>query len=184
MVMAMQTQQKWAFGADENTAYLWKPEGLGGEYEIVGEEGVVIYQDTAGDETGQFAQMHFLTQGDRINPTTGTITWNTDKIACEAGPVPQSSDSIFGGVSYRTTSLAMARAPAGFPLDNYHGEPAVQVKMTRVGNTVSMCGPSGESFANLFVQQYRDVQGGSSKPIGWVNTAQPELPLDHIWERD
>lgn len=36
MVLAMQTGQKWAFGADENTAYLWKPQGLGGEYEIVG----------------------------------------------------------------------------------------------------------------------------------------------------
>ena len=122
---------------------------------LIGEEGVVVYQDTTGDETQQFALMHFLTQGDRINPTTGVITFSTDKVPCDAGPVPASSDAIFSGVNYRTISLAMARAPAGFPLDSYHGSPAVQVKMTRVGNTVAMCGASGESFANLFVQQYR-----------------------------
>ena len=34
---------------------------IGGDYEVVGEEGVVIYQSTTGDATAQRALMHFLT---------------------------------------------------------------------------------------------------------------------------
>ena len=32
--------------------------------------------------------------------------------------------------------------------------------------------------------RYRDVQANASKPVDWVNPAQPDLPLDHIWETD
>ena len=93
MVLAMETDQAWAFGADENTAYVFRADG--GDYEVVGEEGVVIYQATTGDASTQRALMHFLTAGDRINPLTGVITWAADKVPCALLPTPAPSNSIF-----------------------------------------------------------------------------------------
>lgn len=190
MVLAMETQREWAFGADENTAYTWRPDGM--TYEVVGEAGVVVYEGTGGDATQQFARMHFLTAGDQINPTTADITWAQDKVECQPGPLPDPSSSIFSGVQYRTTSLAMAQAATidGVALSNFHGNPPVEVKfLSRLsgpgeqGGTVAMCNAAGEavSFANLFVEQFADAQG---MPTDWVNGVAPELPLDHVWETD
>jgi cyanophycinase len=189
MVLAMETQREWAFGADENTAYIWRPDG---SYEVVGEEGVVVYQGTSGDATHQLARMHFLTTGDRIDPTTGEITWAEGKVECEPRGVPAPSSSIFSGVQYRTISLAMAQAATagGEILVNFHGDPAVQVSFfSRLsgsgeqGGTRPMCNQDGAvvSFANLFVEQFADAQG---MPVGWLNEVAPELPLDHMWEID
>ena len=88
MMIAMNTgRSSWAFGVDEDTAYIWRPSGV---YEIVGEAfrdgikgGVAVYKDTIGTPEAQSALMHFLTEGDQINPSTGEITWNPDKSPCE-----------------------------------------------------------------------------------------------------
>jgi cyanophycinase-like exopeptidase len=153
MMIAMQTGRRFAFGVDEDIAYYARP---GGAYEVVGTAlrdgvrgGMVVYQDVTGTPEAQSGMMHFLTQGDTINPETGEITWAPDKTPCPAGPVPDASSSIFSSVNYRTISLAMSRAPAGnIPLSNFHGNPAVEVKFLRLGTTVAMCGESGEGFAN------------------------------------
>ena len=76
----------------------------------------------------------------------------------------------------------MSRAPQdNIPLSNFHGDPAVEVKFTRIGTTQAMCGESGQSFANLLVEQFQTAQGDKK---GWVNTEKPELPLDYMWETD
>ena len=125
MIIAMNTGQRWAFGVDEDTAYVWRPSGV---YEIVGEAlrdgvrgGVVVYQDTIGTPEVQSALMHFLTEGDQINPSTGEVIWNPEKSPCDEGPLPDSSDSVFTGVNYRTISLGVAQGPEGIPLSTYHG---------------------------------------------------------------
>jgi cyanophycinase len=126
MVMAMETQQQWAFGVDENTAYVWRPSG---EYEVVGENGVVVYQDTEGNTGSQRAFMHFLTAGDRITPSTGQITFAPDKTQCGGtGPAPPGSTAIFSGVNYRTISIGVSQAAPGASVDSTHGLPAVQVR--------------------------------------------------------
>ena len=151
-----------------------------------------MLEGQSGDETQQFARMHFLTAGDQINPTTGEITWEDNKVECNTGPVPAPSNSIFSGVEYRTISLAMAQAATvnGVVLNNFHGNPAVQVKfLSRLsgpgeqGGTVAMCNAAGQavSFANLFVEQFANAQ---DMPSGWVNIAAPQMPLDHVWETD
>ena len=60
----MQTSQRWAFGVDENTAYIWRPDG---EMEVVGATGVAIFENTTGTSESQQTVMHFLTSGDTIN---------------------------------------------------------------------------------------------------------------------
>ena len=87
-----QTKQRLAFGVDENTAYFWRPGGQ--EYEVVGENGVVIYEGTVGDAEKQVTTMHFLTQGDTYSPTTGDVTYSSDKKVCGEGPRPSGSNSV------------------------------------------------------------------------------------------
>ena len=116
MLFAMQTNQRWAFGIDEDTAYLWRPDGV---YEVVGEAmrdgirgGVVIFKDTVGTPAVQSSMVHFLTEGDTINPSTGEIVWNADKTPCAPVGLPDPSNAIFNGsptVPWRTISIAMAR---------------------------------------------------------------------------
>ena len=55
------------------------------------------------------------------------------------------------------------------------------MRFTRIGTTVAMCGPSGESFANLLVEQFQEAQ---SLPKGFRNTVKADLPLDYIWQTD
>ena len=117
MIIAMNTNQRWAFGVDEDTAYVWRPNG---GYEIVGEGmrdgirgGVVVYKDTIGTPAAQSALMHFLTEGDMLDPTTGEITWNPDKMPCSPVSRVVPSDSIFSGVNYRTVSIEVAKGPEG-----------------------------------------------------------------------
>jgi cyanophycinase-like exopeptidase len=179
VVIAMQTQQRWAFGPDENTAYVWRSSG---EYEVVGTNdadqhraGVVVYERTQGSTASQTTTMHFLTHGDKINPTTGEITFSSDKRSC-TGSAPSGSNSVFSGVNYRTVSIATAKAPVGTRVTNYHGSPAVEVRFHRSSSTVAMCGPSGESFSHLEVAQFQSSS--------FENKEQPALPLDHVWQLD
>ena len=116
MMIAMQTGRRFAFGVDEDIAY-YAP--AGGAYEVVGTAlrdgvrgGMVVYQDVTGTPAVQSGFMHFLTQGDTIDPNTGEIVWAPDKVPCEDGPAPDSSSSIFSSVNYRTITLAMSRAPS------------------------------------------------------------------------
>ena len=57
--------------------------------------------------------MHFLTEGDTLDPTTGEITWNPDKMPCSPVSRVDPSDSIFSGVNYRTVSIEVAKGPEG-----------------------------------------------------------------------
>ena len=79
LVLAMQTGREWAFGADEDTAYAWTPSG---EYEVLGAGGVVVYHQAQGDGEAHSATMHYLTNGDKLNVSTGEITFAADKTAC------------------------------------------------------------------------------------------------------
>jgi len=173
VIIAMQTGQKWAFGTDENTAYLWRS---GEPYEVVGASGVVVYESTSGNERQQTTTMHFLTSGDTIDPTTGEIKFNSDKQPCAQGSAPSGSSSVFSGVNYRTISIAVAKAAEGTEVTNYHGFPAVEVRMRKDSKTVAMCGPSGESFSHLSITQYQSSS--------FNNTEAAALPLDHMWELD
>ena len=110
VVMAMEARQRYAFGADEDTAYVWTPGGGGGGgYEVIGAGGVVVYYETQGSRTGQKTTMHYLTAGDRIDVATGRISFSPDKTICDDGEVPASSASIFSGTNYRRISIAMAK---------------------------------------------------------------------------
>jgi cyanophycinase len=173
VVLAMQTQQKWAFGVDENTAYVWRSSG---DYEVVGATGVVIYENTKGNAAAQQTTMHFLTHGDKINPSTGVITFNPDKKSCSAGSAPSGSSSVFSADNYRTVSIATAKAPVGTRVINYHGAPAVEIHFHRASSTVAMCGPSGTAFSQLAVEQFQSSS--------FENKEQAGLPLDHMWQFD
>lgn len=177
VVFAMQTNAEWAFGVDEGTTYLWSPSG---DCEVQGPNGVVIYQGTQGTPQSQTTTMHFLTGGDTININTGEITYNPDKTVCATGGVPSGSNSIFnyGASTYRTVSIAAAQAPVGTKVRNFHGSPAVQVDFTKQAATVAMCGPSGQSFANLLVEQFQ------SATVAFVNTEKPNIAQDYIWPED
>jgi hypothetical protein len=72
----------------------------------------------------------------------------------------------------------MSQGPVGESVSNYHGSPAVEVRFTKIGPTVAMCGVSGQSFANLLVEQFQTAQDGRRgvKPHG--------LPQDFMWEWD
>jgi|EP01047_Picozoa_sp_COSAG01_P025432 cyanophycinase-like exopeptidase len=193
MLMAMHTGQRWAFGVDEDASYQWRPDGV---YEIVGEAmrdgirgGVVIFKDTIGTPAVQSAMVHFLTQGDTINPSTGEIVWAADKQPCATVGLPNPSNSIFDGsptVPWRTISIAMARQlGTGRVVRNFHGNPPVEVSFTRLGTTVAMCGEDASgptiSFANLLVEQY---QGVSQERGAFSNTHAPQYPLNHTWLED
>lgn len=178
VVMAMEARQRYAFGVDENTAYVWTPDS---GYEVVGEGGVAVYYATTGSRTGQRTTMHFLTAGDRIDTATGRITFNPDKMVCDGGEAPASSSSIFTGTNYRRISVAMAKTATGTSLATYHGPGSltVQVDFTATEFTVAMCGRSGESFAGLQVEQFQSTS--------FVNPVKPgglDLPLDHVWAND
>lgn len=187
LVLAMETGRDWAFGVDENTAYVWR---LSQEYEVVGENGVVIFQSASGSAASQSALMHYLTAGDRINTATGQVTWAPPKVPCPIAPTPGSSFNIFSSTNYRDVAIRISQSPAGTSRDNFHGDPAVQVTFTRTEDTVPMCGPAGEelgAFANLRVEQLQRAPQGK----GWAGTAQAasasppwDLPLDHVWETD
>ena len=183
MMIGMQTNQRFFFGVDEDTSYIWRDTGV---YEVVGEGlrdgirgGVVVFESVTGTPAAQSGMMHFLTMGDTINPATGEIVYAGDKTPCADGEAPEPSNPIFSSVNYRTISLAMSRGPIGETLTNYHGSPAVEVRFTRIGTTVAMCGESGYSFENLLVEQFRDAQDKTFK-----NPEKPELPLDYIWQHD
>jgi len=178
MVFAMQTGARWAFGVDEATAYLWDPSGM---YEVVGPHGVVVFQDTEGTSDSQTARMHYLTSGDKLNIFTGEITYNEDKSVCATGAAPAGSYSVFDrGTSppYKRVSIATAKAPTGTSVNNYHGSPAVQVTFTTEADTVAMCGPSGESFENLLVEQFQ----GTTTPF--INTVTPNMDQHYIYLED
>ena len=104
-----QTKQRLAFGVDENTAYFWRPGGQ--EYEVVGENGVVIYEGTVGDAEKQVTTMHFLTQGDTYSPTTGDVTYSSDKKVCGEGPRPSGSNSV-RTVEKHKIACTLLRAPS------------------------------------------------------------------------
>lgn len=185
MIIAMQTEQKFAFGVDEDAAYIWTPEGT---YEVVSEAirdgvkgGVVVFEDVKGDSSSQSGLLHFLTEGDTINPSTGEIKFNPDKSPCPTtATAPGSSNSIFNGapsVPYRTISIAMSQGPVGATVSNMHGNPPVEVQFEKTRDTVAMCGASGQSFANLSVAQFQRAFSKS-------NTEIPDLPQDFMWEVD
>lgn len=178
LVFATQTKQRWAFGVDEATAYVWRSSG---EYEVTGAYGVVVFQDAEGMEESQSAMMHYLTAGDRINVLTGRIVFSSDKIPCALAAAPAGSNSIFNGDRtnvYKNISIAVAKAAEGARVTNYHGQPAVEVIFTNVVSSVAMCGPSGESFENLLVEQSR------SASTQFINTAAPNMPLHYIYPED
>jgi hypothetical protein len=102
LVLAMETGRDWAFGVDENTAYVWR---LSQEYEVVGENGVVIFQSASGSAASQSALMHYLTAGDRINTATGQVTWAPPKVPCPIAPTPGSSFNIFSSTNYRDVAI-------------------------------------------------------------------------------
>jgi hypothetical protein len=185
MVIAMQTEQRFAFGVDEDAAYRWTPEGT---YEVVSEAlrdgvkgGVVVFQDTKGNTRSQSGLVHFLTEGDTINPSTGEIVFNPDKQPCNTtDAVPLGSSSIFDGrpsVPYRHVSIQTAQGPVGATVSNYHGNPPVEVQFQKTAETVAMCGTSGQSFANLFVTQYQ-------RAFLKTNAQTPQLPQNYMWEED
>jgi cyanophycinase-like exopeptidase len=187
MLFAAATNQRWAFGADEDTAYLWRPSGV---YEIVGEAmrdgirgGVVVFKDVVGTPLVQSGMVHFLTSGDTLNPSTGEVIFNPDKSPCSIQGLPLPSNSIFDGspsVPYRTISIAMAKQASSRVVRNFHGDPPVEVRMTRIATTVAMCGESGTSFTNLLVEQFGLPEGGT-----FSNTqAAPQLPLNYTWLLD
>lgn len=187
MMIAMNTQQRWAFGIDEDTAYEWYPDGAA--YKIVGTAtrdgirgGVVVYESTRGTSSAQSATMHFLTSGDTITPSTGEVVFNEDKTPCSAGELPEPSDAIFSGVNYRSISLDMAAGPAGQPLSNYHGNPPVEVRFTKLATTGCMTGPSGTSFTGLLVEQLQTPSKGTFDNS--VAVAAMELPQNYMWESD
>jgi hypothetical protein len=173
MVIAMQASRRWAFGVDEDTAYVWTSDG--GRAVISGTpdgRGVVIFENTEGTAERQTAMMHFLTPGDSINDA-GEIIWGADKVPCPAGAAPAGSSSVFdaSGRPYRTISIAAAQAPVGTLVENYHGNPAVQINFEVTGATVAMCGPTGNvGFAGLFIQQFSAATDPS-----FVNTQAPAL---------
>ena len=182
MIIAMNTGVMHAYGVDEDAAYVWRPSG---EIEVICEAvrdgikgGVVVYVNTVGTPQAQSANMHFLTEGDRFNPNTGEITYNPDKTPCEEGALPEPITNIFTGVNYRTASLQVSQGPTGGSVPNFHGSPAVEVRFTKIGTTVAMCGVSGQSFGNLLVEQFQTAQDGRRgvKPT--------ELPQDYMWEWD
>jgi len=186
MVIAMQTDQRFAFGVDEDAAYTWTPEGT---YEVVSEAlrdgvkgGLVVFQDTKGNSQSQSGLLHFLTEGDTINPSTGEITFNEDKSPCaKKNVLPSASTSIFNGrpsVPYRTISIEMSQGPVGLTLSNYHGNPPVEVQFEKTNSTVAMCGPSGQSFSNLSVAQYQRAL------LKFQNMEVPDLAQDFMWEVD
>jgi cyanophycinase-like exopeptidase len=180
MVFAAQTRQRFAYGVDENVAYVWSPSGV---YEIVGQSprGVVIYEATTGDTRSQKARMHFLTPGDKFNPSTGQVTWNPDKTRC-TGNRPTGSTQVFNGVNYRTISIAMSKTAPGTTLSTTHGAPAVRVEFASLPDTMAMCGRSGDGFINLEVTQFQSNVGSETDPSN--STEVPELPLDYMWQVD
>lgn len=187
MLMAMHTRQRWAFGVDEDAAYNWRPDGV---YEMVGEAmrdgirgGVVVFEGVVGTPSVQSGLLHFLTEGDTINPSTGEIIFNPDKSPCDPVEFPEPSSSVFNGspsVPYRTLSIAMSQQEeVGRPLRNFHGNPPVEVAFTKLGTTVAMCGESGTSFSNLLVEHYQTPRDGT-----FENTVEPDLPADYVWPTD
>jgi cyanophycinase-like exopeptidase len=185
MIIAMQTGQRFAFGADEDSAYFWKPDGT---HEAVGESiregikaGVVVYQDVTGNSSSQSGLMHYLTSGDTINTNTGEIFFSADKTPCSETSVPRAVNNIFDrpGFPYRAVSLEMSTAPSGSTLSNFHGSnPVVEVEFSKTDSTAAMCGPSGQSFSNLEVSQFAQAR------FARINTQEPELPMDFMWEID
>jgi len=183
LVFATQTNAEWAFGVDEATAYIWRPSGV---YEVTRgayNGGVVIFQGATGDKESQRARMHFLTLGDQIDIKTGAITYSADKTPCSSNDVPQGSKSVFNGGGtnvYKNISIATAKAPAGTTVANFHGYwSQVQVLMHKDEQTVAMCGPSGESFANLLVEQ------SSSTTVVFEGAPErPNVPEDYIYPED
>jgi len=181
VVLAMQTRQYWAFGVDENTAYSWNEQG---EYEVVGENGVAIFEATTGDLTSQVSTMHFLTSGDTINLNTGVVTFAPDKVKCTSPVPPASSEQVFNPSVYRSVSLATAMYDAATEVVNSHGSPPVQVTFRRIlGETESFCGVSGQSFKNLQISQFASSRQSNSHPNN-THATQPTYALNHIWETD
>jgi len=183
LVFAAQTKAEWAFGVDEATAYIWRPSGL---YEVVRgayNGGVVIYQGATGDKSSQRGRMHFLTLGDKIDIKTGAVTYSADKTPCSSEEVPAGSKSVFNGGGsnvYKNISIATAKAPAGTTVANFHGYwSQVQVVMHKDERTVAMCGPSGESFENLLIEQT-----GSPTRILSGAAEKPNVPEDYIYPED
>eukprot|EP01052_Picozoa_sp_SAG31_P027166 SAG31_NODE_2519_length_5569_cov_4.141316_3_plen_260_part_00 len=186
MMIAMNTGQRWAFGIDEDTAYEWYPDE---PYKIVGTAdrdgirgGVVVFKDTVGTSSAQSATMHFLTSGDTISTRTGEVVFNEDKEPCPRGELPEPSDAIFSSVNYRTISLDMAAGPTGQPLSNYHGNPPVEVRFTKLATTECWTGPSGTSFINLLVEQMQTPSKGTFDNSAAVEAM--ELPQDYMWKTD
>lgn len=180
VVFAAEVGRKWAFGADENTAYRWTPEGV---YEVIGQNGVAIFQDS--ERTGQYTQrslMHFLTRGDKFNINTGEIVFSDDKNRCLSTEQPTPSNSVFSGVNYRDISIAVAKASAPTRLTNLHGNPAVFVTMDNA-QAEAFCGTQQngvltESFRNLVIEQ-----GRPSTEIT-DNYQKLEVDQDFIWPVD
>jgi len=178
LVLAAQAQQRYAFGVDEGTAYLWRPSG---DYEVTGKGGVAVLFEAAGSDAAQRARLHYLTRGDKIRISDGRITYSQDKSVCSTDTVPDGSNAIFNGNrtdTYKQIATAAAKAPLGSRVDSYHGQPAVQVTFINTEDTVAMCGPSGTSFENLEVHQYRDAKKS------FVNLEKPNVDQHHVYLED
>jgi len=178
-------KQEWAFGVDEATAYIWRPSGV---YEVLRgayNGGVVIFHGATGDKSSQRARMHFLTLGDSIDIKTGVITYSADKAPCSSQDRPAGSKTVFNTYTnvYKNISIATAKAPAGTMVANSHGRwpwSRVQVFMTKDEKTVAMCGPSGESFENLFIEQ-----GSSLNKFAIMGAPEkPNIPEDYMYPED
>jgi hypothetical protein len=177
VVFAAAVGARWAFGVDENTAYVWRPSGV---FEAIGQNGVAIYENTQGNANTQTSTMHFLSLGDTINLQTGVITFASWKTRCTRTTMPTASNSIFGGVTYRTTSIAMAQFTGTGSLNNFHGNPAVRVTFQATGNQQAWCGTQG----GVTYTSFRNVQVTQTRQTDFVNTEVPPLPQDYMWPMD
>jgi len=143
---------KWAMGVDENTAMRVAEDG---SMVVVGQNGVVVYEDVPAVWPAANIRMHFLTRGDGIT-SDNRIVMAADKVPCTSTVTPVASNSIFAGTNFRRVSLQAAGYAQVLRVNNYHGNPAVEAMMDN-REAQAYCYPSGApvSFTDLFVSMGR-----------------------------
>jgi cyanophycinase len=150
-VLAWQTKAKWAYGVDENTALVERPDR---SMQVYGRSGVLVYevrQNFTKFEDGLF--VHFLTNGDVID-VNGTITWAAGKKKCSTDKPPSHSKSIFSEFRTKSIQAAQYSDPNYEYLGHVGSSPVVQVALKRGEATEAVCGEESQihmttSFKNL-----------------------------------